>query len=203
MPRRLTFACLLVAATTAITVPISRPLAQTVGVSTDWTIEQLTASLAKTQEVDGVFHERKDMTVLDQPLLSSGFLHYRAPNFLEKQVLEPEVQIYRINGNQVLVETPEIGRREFTLDTYPGVRPLAESIRATLAGDQASLARYFHLTLSGPHEAWSLSLQPIDKQIAEKISAIVISGADDRVRRVETIETNGDRTVMDVTPLTP
>lgn len=203
MPRRLILAVALVAAATIVALPVNSASAQTSDLSTDWTIGQLTTALARVEHVDGVFHERKDMTVLDQPLLSSGFLHYRAPNFLEKQVLQPEPQTYRIDGNQVLVETPQIGRREFALDSYPGVRPLAESIRATLAGDQTSLARYFHLTLTGPREAWSLSLQPIDEQIAERVSAIVISGSGDQVRRVETIETNGDRTVMDVTPLAP
>ena len=188
-------------AATPATGPLRSAGAQEVAAPAEWTVEQLAASLAQVQQVDGVFHERKEMSVLEQPLSSSGLLHYRAPSFLEKDVLEPEPQTYQIDGDRVIVETPKDGRHEFAVDQYPGVRPLVESVRATLAGDQAALERHFHLQLSGQREAWTLSLKPIDEKIAERIVAIVISGAENRLLRVETVEANGDHTVMTVTPV--
>lgn len=167
-----------------------------------WSFRQLMSSLAAVKQVDGVFEERKDIAALESPLVSSGFLHYRAPALLIKDVLTPEPATYRIDGDQVTVTGPDGEPRAFAVDAYAGVRPLVESLRATLAGDAATLERYFDVQLSGRREDWSLRLEPRDSEIARRIIAVIIGGNGDLILRVETLESGGDRTVMTITPST-
>jgi hypothetical protein len=165
----------------------------------DWSIDALMASLAAVPSVDAVFHERKEMAVLATPLEMSGILRYRAPNELQKEVLYPEPVRYAIEADRVVIDQPGGRREEFALDQYPLLRELTESLRATLAGDLPSLERYYLVRLAGEPTGWELRLEPIDPIIARRITAILIRGSGQAVVGVETLESNGDRSVMTIT----
>jgi hypothetical protein len=169
-------------------------------VRADWSIEQLMAGLAEVPEVEAVFHERKEMTVLEAPLELSGMLRYRAPDALEKEVLYPEPVRYAILADRVVIVQPDGRRQEFALDQYPLLRVLTESMRATMAGDLATLTRLYRVALSGDQAAWQLRLEPLDETVAQRVTAIIISGSGQRVEGVETLESGGDRSVMTITP---
>ena len=141
-----------------------------------WTLQQLMELLAAVTEVDATFIERKEMTVLETPLETSGVLHYRAPDELEKEVLYPEPMRYTITRDQIVIDQPGGKQQIFPLDQYPLLRVLTESLRATLAGDQATLERFYRLTFSGEPEDWTLRLEPTDPDIARRVVAIVIRG---------------------------
>ncbi len=76
------------------------------------------------------------------------------------------------------------------------LRAFVESYRGTLAGDLERLRRYFELELSGPMEAWQLRLTPRNPELAEYLGAVVMRGRAGTVTSVETLEANGDRSVM-------
>jgi hypothetical protein len=180
----------------------SAPGVDAAGAAEAWSFRQLMSTLAEVKQVDGVFEERKEIAALESPLVSSGFLHYRAPALLIKDVLYPEPATYRTDGDQVTVTAADAAPRTFAVDAYTGVRPLVESLRATLAGDAATLEHYFRVQLTGPRDDWSLRLEPRDDEISRRIIAVVIGGEGHLVLRVETLESGGDRTVMTITPTT-
>jgi hypothetical protein len=82
------------------------------------------------------------------------------------------------------------------LKAYPQVLPFVESIRATLAGDRASLERVFRVELHGDLKRWSLLLVPRDLEVARLISQVRIDGSRDTLFTVEIRETDGDRSLM-------
>jgi hypothetical protein len=167
----------------------------------DWTLEQLMASLSTVDKVDAHFEEQKNLAILEEPLMTKGILRYRSPGYLKKQTLEPHGESFEVNEDWVILETPEQGRRHLSLKGYPALRALVESIRATLAGDLTNLKRYYRLQLQGNPTDWTLRLNPLDKKIADHVTAIVIQGRDNRIRRVKTLETGGDLIIMRITPI--
>ena len=48
-------------------------------------------------------------------------------------------------------------------------------------------------------QRWRLLLRPRDPQMEEFVSEIRLSGGGNRINAIETIETNGDRSVMTIT----
>jgi hypothetical protein len=186
---------LLAASLIVIALLIGRPLFA----STDWSIDTLMAALASVAEVEAVFHERKELAVLEQPLELSGVLRYRAPNDLQKEVLSPEPVRYAIETDRVVIEQPDGRREEFSLDQYPLLRVLTESMRATLAGDLMTLQRLYRLQLSGDQPDWTLRLEPLDADVARRVTAVVIHGSDRTILSVETLESGGDRSIMTIT----
>jgi hypothetical protein len=47
-------------------------------------------------------------------------------------------------------------------------------------------------------DAWRLRLTPRRPELSEYLSAVIMHGSGGRVLRVETLESNGDRSVMTV-----
>jgi hypothetical protein len=166
-----------------------------------WTLEALMKSLSKVDSVDAYFHEQKTLAILEEPLITKGILRYRSPGYLKKQTLDPHQETFQVDGDWVILETPEEGRRHLSLKGYPSLRALVESLRATLAGDVKNLKRFYRLQLQGQPTDWMLRLEPLDSNIANHVTAIVIHGQTNQIVRVETREAGGDLTIMRITPI--
>jgi outer membrane lipoprotein-sorting protein len=165
-----------------------------------WTLQQLMASLAAVKTVNATFREQKELAILQKPLVMTGMLRYRSPAYLKKQTLQPQAESYEADEDWLVIETPEGERRQFSLNGYPLIRVFVEAIRATLAGDLPTLERYYQVQLQGQAADWRLRLVPVDKEISEYVSSIIIGGQGNRVLSIETLETGGDRSLMTIEP---
>jgi len=148
------------------------------------------------------FAERRYLQMLKDPLEDSGTLLYRAPDRLEKDTIEPKTERLVVEGGTVTMEHE--GKTEtLRLDDYPQLAAIIESIRATLAGDLPALQRIYAMRLDGTEADWQLVLQPLDAKLRETVQAIRISGNDVHIKRIETLEGDGDRTDMTITEAAP
>jgi hypothetical protein len=159
------------------------------------------ASLSTVDRVDARFEEQKTLAILEETLISKGILRYRSPGYLNKQTLVPHQESFQVDDDWVIIDTPEEGRRHLSLKGYPALRALVESMRATLAGDLNNLKRYYQPRLQGKPTDWTLRLEPLDKKIADHVTAILIQGHSNQIVSVETREVGGDRTVMRIAPI--
>lgn len=141
------------------------------------------------------FIEQHFLAVLNHPIESSGELHYDAPDRLEKRTLLPKSERMVLDGGVLTVE--RAGRTHvLDLHRYPQIQPFVESIRATLAGDRSALERVFHLEFAGSVERWSLTLMPLDPQLARIVRQVQIDGSRDQLLKVEIRQADGDRSLM-------
>ena len=166
----------------------------------DEALDQIMRALAAVPAVQAAFREEKTLAILQEPLVSSGMLYYRAPTYLRKQTLQPQPEEYEADDHWLTVETPTDGRRQFDLNGYPQLRPFVEAIRATQAGDRTTLERYYRLDFQGMPADWSLRLTPREPEFARYLTAIVIRGHAAWIDSVETLEADGDRSLMTVNP---
>jgi hypothetical protein len=151
--------------------------------------------LAMRQHGRVEFIEQHFLAILDHPLESSGELRYDAPDRLEKRTLLPRPETLVLAGG---VLTMERGGRRHVLDLqrYPQIQPFVESIRATLAGDRSALERIFHLEFAGSVARWSLTLAPLNRQLARTVQQVRIDGSRDQLLKVEIRQADGDRSLM-------
>ena len=165
-----------------------------------WGIEQLMQELAQVKTAKGRFVERKTMAILNAPLESSGTLVYIAPGRLEKYTRLPKPETLVLDQDRLTIEFKDGGqRRTLALQDYPVIWAFVESIRSTLAGDLATLNRFYRASLAGSEDQWRLSLKPVDAKIQTVVSEIHIGGSRSRVRTIEILETGGDRSLMTIT----
>ena len=160
-------------------------------------IAQLMAGLAKHPQGAATFTEKKFISILEQPIESSGELLFIAPARLEKRTLKPKPETMVLDGDILTVERV---RRKHVLQLrdYPEEAAMIESIRATLAGDRQALERAYHLTLGGRAERWTLVLTPLDPKVGAVIARIRMEGAKDVVRSVEILQADGDSSLMTI-----
>lgn len=153
--------------------------------------------LAQTQEVKAAYVERKYSPVLVASLDSSGTLVYRRPDVVEKIMAKPRAERFRILKDEVVIERGGKEQR-IPLASQPAVAGLAASLRGVLTGDEKALERYFKLKAAGDDKAWTLELTPADASVAAVIERIVVGGRGGRVEKIETFESSGDRTVLEI-----
>lgn len=163
-------------------------------------LPQLMAWMQSVRRSSASFVEQRFVQMLRQPLQSSGRLLYVAPDKLQKETLAPTKSALIVDGDHMTVEQPDGKMRDLSLSEIPELGALVESIRATLAGDPATLDRFYVPTLTGTANDWSLQLEPRDPRLRKMLTLIRIQGDGTSIRSVETIERDGDRTDMTITP---
>ena len=174
---------------------VSSPLVR--GDTSDtFALAELMRALSKVSETGGRFTERKYLAVLREPLILKGRVHYRAPDYVRKEYDDPDSESYEVRGDELTIEFSDGRRRDLSIDEHPVLRAFVESYRATLAGDEETLQRYFFLDLSGSADAWELRLTPRRAELADYLSAVIMRGRNSTVSSVETLEASGDRSIM-------
>lgn len=166
----------------------------------EFSLETLMHALADVRSIDAAFRETRDVEILNDPVILTGILRYRAPGYVKKQVLLPRQESIEINADELYIDTPEAGQQRLLLDDYPAIGAFVESFRATLSGDLDSLRRYYRTALKGTFDDWRLRLEPVDAAMAEQVKAVEINGRQARVLSITTFEAGGGRSVMTITP---
>lgn len=177
-------------------VPAQRAFAADPG----WGLPELMASLHAVHAGQARFIERKFLQMVTEPLQSSGILRYTAPNRLEKQTLLPKPSRLAIDGDRVTVDRDGESRYTLSLEATPELGALVAGVRATMAGDAATLERFYRPTLSGNAAAWQLDLVPRNLRMHELVSRIRITGHFATLSGVVTEEADGDRTETVILP---
>lgn len=162
-------------------------------------LDPLMHLLAQRRHGEADFSEVRYLSVLSEPLRSSGVLIYDAPDHLEQRILQPRAETVVLDHG---VLTMRSGKRERSvpLAEQPQIAPLVDSIRALLAGDRATLEQRFTLQLSGSLEHWTLSLTPRAAALGSSVREIDMSGERDAIREVQLQARNGDRSIMLIQP---
>jgi len=165
--------------------------------------DQLLALLAQRQRGHVSFTEVHTLSMLREPLTSSGELFYEAPDHLEKRTLKPTRETLVLEHGELRAQRGH-RTRVLELADYPEVAPFVESIRATLAGDRAALERYFEIDFEGDVEHWTLRLRPKDAAVARSVADITLSGQRAMIASVAIRQVDGDHSLITIGPeITP
>ena len=159
----------------------------------------LMAMLAQVDERTAAFEETRRLALLTAPIVRRGTLHYVRPDRLEMRVTAPVPETTEIIGDRVRVESSD-AVRQWDLAQQPVALAWIEAIRASLAGDAATLERHFQASLSGTRAAWNLSLAPRAPEVAAKLSRVDVRGSESQLTSIEIVETGGDRISVAISP---
>lgn len=160
-------------------------------------LSQLMQVLAENKGGKTTFIERKYVAMLDEPVESSGELRFDPPYRLERRTLKPRTETVVLE-KETLTLSQGKSSRTVNLMEYPELGVLIESIRATLAGDQRTLERYYQVNLSGTLTAWQLVLTPKNTQATKLVKLIRLMGQRSLVSRIDVELTDGDMSIMTI-----
>jgi hypothetical protein len=160
-------------------------------------VDELMGALANNTHGAATFTEMKYLSILDEPVESSGELLFVPPDRLEKHTLKPRIEALALKGEVLTVEGP-LQNHGLSLKDYPEVGGMIEGIRATLAGDRRALERLYRLDLEGGNDRWTLVLTPLDTRLNRLIDRIRMEGTGGELRKVEIWQADGDHSVMSI-----
>jgi hypothetical protein len=166
----------------------------------DLTLAELLRAMRGVTQAEAKFVERRDIQLLSVPILTSGRLSYVAPDRLEKLTLEPRRELMSVTAREVTIAPDDAEPTVIPLDQAPELRALVDGLRATLAGDEPALRRAYDATLTGQQAAWQLDLVPRTERLRKLVQHLHIEGQGTSLRRVDTVDANGDRSAMTITP---
>ncbi len=139
------------------------------------------------------FIEEKYAFFLDEPLKSSGYIEFLAPNKLNKYIVKPEKMSQKITGNILEIKNPD-KTHTIDLNDHPEFSVLLRSIISVLAGDLDSLKKDFKIIFANNDSTWSLLLTPHDSYIAGYIESIKMFG-NNKLSKIIVTEANNDHSI--------
>ncbi|MCK9381489.1 MAG: outer membrane lipoprotein carrier protein LolA [Sulfuritalea sp.] len=160
-------------------------------------LARLMQLLTLSPEGEVAYTEKKYSSLLTEPVVSSGTLSYRRPDTVEKNMVSPRKERFRIAGEELIVARKGIENR-YPLSSQPLLSAFAASLRGVLGGDAELLRQHYRLKLEGEEQAWRLELTPLDDEIARYVERIAVSGRGGHVEQIEVRESGGDRSVLQV-----
>ena len=164
------------------------------------TLDEIAAPLRAVEASRARFVEIRTLAALAAPVERRGTLSYARPGRLEMNVESPIAERMTIADGTMTVESR--GKtRTVDLTRQEPLLAWIEGIRATLAGDEATLRRYFEPSVAGTPDRWTLVLVPRDARLRAIVARVTIAGERDRLRTIEVDEVSGDRSVTTIVPL--
>ena len=162
-------------------------------------LDALMALLAQRKSGEARFTEERTVTGFDSPLRASGTLSFSAPDRFSRETLEPRRERLEVVGNQLRLERS--GRvRTLALDAVPELAALVEGLRGTLTGNAALLRRHFEVRVGGQASLWTLTLSPLDAQLAVQVRQLQLAGAGADLRSVDLQLAGNERSLMLIEP---
>lgn len=161
---------------------------------------QLMNDLARYKGGRAKFVERKYIALLDKPVVATGEMTYVAPDRLEKRTLTPKPELLILDKDTLSIERDQ-QKLSINLANQPEALAFVDSIRGTLSGNRAALEKNYLLHLAGTADKWELTLLPSDPRIAALVQRITVSGGNSRIRGIEYLQADGDRSVLSITPI--
>ncbi|MEN9482020.1 MAG: hypothetical protein RLZZ298_3415 [Pseudomonadota bacterium] len=163
-------------------------------------LAQLMNDLAKHKGGKAKFVEKKTISLLDKPVVSTGEMTYIAPAYLEKRTLTPKPEILILDKDMLSIERDK-QKLSINLSNQPEALAFIDSIRGTLTGNRAALEKNYGLYLSGTTDKWVLTLLPSEPKIAALVLRIVVTGSKNQIRSIEYLQADGDRSLMTIEAL--
>ena len=141
------------------------------------------------------YQETRYLELLDQPWNGSGYF-YAMPDGMVKEQWYPQREIMATKGSKMYYFDPFADvRYQGEMDGGSGIQAIA--FKGLMNGDLSLLQQYFQTDFVSTDNDWKIILSTTNKDLAEQISKIVISGIPSKpANKIEVLLSDGDRHVF-------
>jgi len=165
-------------------------------------LKDLMALFAESGGVRAKFSESRYLSILTEPIETRGVLYFSPPDHLARYTSQPDASSIVTDGKQVTL-SDRTGTKTIDLESSELARELVSGFAVLLRGDLAALNAEYEVELysrksQGPLLAspWILDLKPRSSEIRIFIERTRVEGLKNKLTSMETLEKNGDRTLM-------
>lgn len=160
------------------------------------TLESVMQALARSGGVEARFHESRQLTILSEPINSSGMLYFSPPDWLARHVTQPGAAKVIVRDDRVSFQD-ETGIQTLELGSSEVARAMVGNVIVLMRGDLAALRSQYAVEFSTSGGLWTLDLEPRDRVVRQLIERLEVIGREDQLVRMQSIETSGDVTLTE------
>ena len=159
------------------------------------TIDALLAGLAKAPGLYARFTEEKHLTLLQQPLVTTGSIYFAPPARFARVTEKPMPSTLVVDGNQLRFGNAD-GQESMNLGANPVARLFADAFVMLLSGNRTGLERIFKMQLvpAPGGEDWRLVLTPRVAPMDKMIKELELRSRGFIVKELTVRESSGDWT---------
>ena len=155
--------------------------------------DEILRRMASTSGVEAPFEERKELSLLAEPLETRGVIYFVPPDRFARFTSSPGVSALVVTGDAVQLREGPDGK-PIDLSGNRVARVFVENFVALWSGDREKLESLYRAEFRGTRDDWELRLVPRRAPLSEVISAITLRGDRDAMRELLVEERDGDRT---------
>lgn len=156
-------------------------------------LDELLAGLVPDQaQAELHFVERRESSLLSEPLEITGRLWRDRQGRLVRQTIEPRRETQILASGMVIIERPGQSPRNFSLRHTPELAVLQRALSALLGSDAEGLGEHFRTQLTESESGWTLELRPRDPALASRVTRLTLSGPDGDIDRLVLELDNGE-----------
>lgn len=175
-------------------------LMSTSAVASTPTLEGITERIKLNEQISGEFVQLKYLSILPNPLRSSGNFSFMPDSGLFWETLQPLHS--RLTFSSKGISQEQNGQQVWLAQSdQPGVAVIGKILAAMFTNDWQTLKDFFSITVKPDTNAhqWHLELIPSQATLASAMERIELTG-DRQLQRITLYEHSGDRTEIEFTP---
>jgi hypothetical protein len=161
-------------------------------------VPALARSFTDVATLRAAFTDRKDIALLDAPLISKGHVYYQRPDRLHLATESPARQSVTLAGTRVKIVQADLGREaSMDLGASEIARAVVSNLLLVLGGRIDALTALYRCEATQDGDSWRLSLVPLRAPLSGVVRGMAIRLAlDGTLREVRIEETDGDSSTM-------
>ncbi len=179
------------AAGTLLLLPCA-PTMAAVCASTQECLQRVERVQGETRTLSADFTQVKHVSLLEQPVVSTGQLLVKRPDHVLVRMLTPNALTVRINGGQL--DIPGLSERDRQALSMAPMAGLGGNLGAIFSGSIFGLRQNFDVTASGDDSGITMRLVPKDATVQQSVRSIELrfEGPELVIQRVQLADALGD-----------
>lgn len=160
-------------------------------------LEKIEASSAKMNTLVCDFEQTKELSLLDEKMISKGKMFYRQDRYLRWEYLSPYIYTFILNDKKILMQT-EKSRNVVDVKSSKLFQEVVKIMMSSVNGKGLTDTKNFHATYYRGEKEWKIILIPLQKEMKKIFSLIelILNVEDYTVDQVKMEEPNDDTTLI-------
>jgi outer membrane lipoprotein carrier protein len=160
-------------------------------------LEQIEASSAKMKTLVCDFEQTKELSLLDEKMISKGKMFYKQDRCLRWEYLSPYSYTFLLNNNKILMQT-EKSRNVVDVKSNKLFQEVVKIMMSSINGQGLTDTKNFNVACYRGEREWKITLIPLQKEMKKTFSLIelTLNVKDYTVDQVKMDEPNHDATLI-------
>jgi outer membrane lipoprotein-sorting protein len=160
-------------------------------------LEKIEASSIKMKSLVCDFEQTKELSILNEIIVSKGKMYYRQEHYLRWEYVSPYHYTFIVNDQKILMQT---GNSRNVVDAKSGklFQEIIKVMMNSINGNGLTDVKSFKAEYYWSEKEWKITLTPLQKEVKKMFSVIELTfnPRDYTLDRMKMDEPNGDTTLI-------